>query len=75
MSNRKSEDAALLAAFLASKKPTQCQTNARTMTEREVYLANRGIKPNTPDTNSIVWRVVTDHAGREFYQNQYGEYL
>ena len=79
MSNRKAEDAALLAAFLASKKPTQCNPNARTTTERQIYLANRGINPAKPieptDSNSVVWRVVTDHLGREFYINQNGEYL
>lgn len=80
MSNRKAEDAALLAQFLAKKNATQIPTGARTLTERQVYLANRGITPARPNdtntnSNSVVWRVVTDHCGREFYINQDGEYL
>lgn len=78
MSNRKAEDAALLAQFLAKKNATQIPMGARTVTERQVYLANRGItpaRPNDTNSNSVVWRVVTDHCGREFYINQNGEYL
>lgn len=74
--SRKSEDVALLAAFLAKKSATQIPTGARTMTEKEVYLANRGIKPtDNANSNAVVWRVVTDHCGREFYINRNGEYL
>lgn len=75
--SRKSDDAALLAEFLAKgNKATQCAPNSRTMTEREIYNANRGIKSApSSNSNSIVWRVITDHAGREFYQNAQGEYL
>lgn len=77
--SRKSEDAALLAQFLASGKSTkQILPGIRTMSERQIYLANRGITPAKPidaDDKPIVWRIVTDHAGREFYQNDQGEWL
>jgi hypothetical protein len=76
--SRKSDDAALLAAFLSTKKAQQIPAGERTTTERQVWLANRGIKPATPietNRNAEIIRVVTDHLGREFYTNEEGEYL
>lgn len=83
--SRREQDAALLAAFLAKGKTAkQIAENTRTMTEREIYLANRGIKPDKSinngkpidqDDKPMRVHIVTDHCGREFYRNDKGEWL
>ena len=65
-------DAEMIAEFLARKGATCVAEGARAMTSHDMRNAVRG-DHTTPDNARI--HVVIDHAGREFYHNDEGEWL
>lgn len=69
----------MLAEFAArGGKVTVVPAGTRTMTEKQIYLAQRDpvatVIPSASKVDNAV-RIITDHAGREFYQNAEGEWL
>ncbi len=78
-------DANLIADFIASKGVTVIAPEARTVSGREMYRAVRGetiadqradaVETRRAARDVATVRCVTDHAGREFWMNEAGEWL
>ena len=75
-------DSDLIAAYLAKNAPVTVPEGVRTTTPREMHAAVRGDaiaaqrqRAEESYARPVGDRMVTDHAGREFWHNAEGEWL
>ena len=69
-------DEDLIKAFMAKNGVKKITEGERTTTERQMYHKVRGLTPPRPvQETKPGLRVVIDHAGREFYMNEEGEWI